>query len=1231
MARETLKDFLLNELDKPSADKISFSHHGDDSSDPSPVLIGDGRDGVEVGSDIYKDPNTGLELLGLDDEATGLLGDWVEFIQRNADVVYQVGKGNVKAVSAIRGEVLPQADTMVNSTLEPGAGGGSVFLPTSQIATMTDEELISSDAMSLLAEEFVSISNSGKFDDDLRGSPERLGDFLDKTAGKDGHYLLASVLGSEAALHGGREPMISADISGKTFADTDSSRTTDMVDKTYDSLREYNRHHPNDSTGGQGEAYAPNADVDWTTLNMDRGNRFQNAYGAYDETGEAVTTTTSTFQELGMVALSMMAKSAGYSTGVTEVSAVDGSRTWYSFSADTSEAPEGDASGTDPVIRIGREEYRARSADGAPDIGGSPARLGRGVVIEPPAETDDKKSYGAVNTPFTPATGPGSDAMVSRAAAAIVAVKTVISIMETAIVSYISSTGKTDLGRGPFFLGENSLYTSANARLLMSSLLVPTERDYEKCVDFGAIALFGEDPEDASEVAKPTKSPAASSPIFFHAMARSVLRGVDQLTQALSMASADEFSDADVESMLERIGNSRVVGWLNVLATIGNVGFQRSGGSASISDAVSGRGPFDVDKLPDGPSTRVSKSRSSDGFTNQSLAWRTSATPAIYMVPKNILHASYKLGTLGIGTNPLRGMMASSLGTKTYLDQAMEDEAARIPGDIVERLENSLDAEYVPFYFHDLRTNEIISFHAFLEDLTDSYYADFNETKGYGRIDAVQTYKSTQRRLSLTFNVAATSQEDFDEMWFKINKLVTLVYPQWTKGTQVSRKIDGEANPDISFIQPFSQILGATPLIRLRVGDVIKSNYSKFHLARIFGIGNASTTIKDPEIEGFARTLLDTQDKWYAVTEQIFYAVYGSPLAWLSGIEDAAVRRMTKAVASQFLTNGFANPLLMVFLRCLRDPDVWVNTAPMAFNLASVGEAISSTMLGVFSGNEPGGFGYHKLCVVFLRGTTSRGYVNSDGTEFRFSRPVKCMVTDKESKNIEEVKQAGLSPGMRSTDSYSTRGRGTKTIYTVSVIDTTVPAFGDEAMLFKKFYVTHSDLIADPNFIFNLYVAPVIDPIGAVKNFAQGLVNEVSMAAGLPTDFLDLFPTDAGKFMRSDTNAIVKSFNAMRGRGLAGVIESIKFDWIDGVNTWETDWNSRAPKFAKIMISFTAIHDLPPGIAHDGFNRAPMYNVGRIMDTVAGDVYDDNGSASKQSFRNDARKTFRATMKKKDK
>ena len=266
-----------------------------------------------------------------------------------------------------------------------------------------------------------------------------------------------------------------------------------------------------------------------------------------------------------------------------------------------------------------------------------------------------------------------------------------------------------------------------------------------------------------------------------------------------------------------------------------------------VAKAASGVGPFDVDKMADGPSTRVSKSRTQDGFTQNALSMRTSATPALYMLPRNIIRASMQLGTLGIGTNPMRGMMASSLGNKTYIDQAMDNESARIPNDIVERMENLLDAEYVPFYFHDLRTNEIVSFHAFLDTLTDSFNANYGESKGYGRIDPVQTYKDTTRSVGFSFYVAATSQEDFDEMWFKINKLVTLCYPQWTKGTAVNAK---QGDTTQKFIQPFSQVMGATPLIRLRIGDVIKSNYSKFHLARMFGIGNSDPggdiSIEDP-------------------------------------------------------------------------------------------------------------------------------------------------------------------------------------------------------------------------------------------------------------------------------------------------------------------------------------------------------------------------------------------------
>jgi hypothetical protein len=67
---------------------------------------------------------------------------------------------------------------------------------------------------------------------------------------------------------------------------------------------------------------------------------------------------------------------------------------------------------------------------------------------------------------------------------------------------------------------------------------------------------------------------------------------------------------------------------------------------------------------------------------------------------------------------------------------------------------------------------------------------------------------------------------------------------------------------------------------------------------------------------------------------------------------------------------------------------------------------------------------------------------------------------------------------------------------------------------------------------------------------------------------------------------------------------------------WETDYQARAPKGVKIAFDFDVIHDLPPGLDHSGYNKAPLYRVGEIMKNVAGDVYSDNGDAGKEKFMN---------------
>ena len=44
-----------------------------------------------------------------------------------------------------------------------------------------------------------------------------------------------------------------------------------------------------------------------------------------------------------------------------------------------------------------------------------------------------------------------------------------------------------------------------------------------------------------------------------------------------------------------------------------------------------------------------------------------------------------------------------------------------------------------------------------------------------------------------------------------------------------------------------------------------------------------------------------------------------------------------------------------------------------------------------------------------------------------------------------------------------------------------------------------------------------------------------------------------------------------------------------------------------VDVGFQPIHDLPPGLDAEGFNRAPLYNVGAIMNGLSGpDMHDTN-------------------------
>jgi hypothetical protein len=182
-------------------------------------------------------------------------------------------------------------------------------------------------------------------------------------------------------------------------------------------------------------------------------------------------------------------------------------------------------------------------------------------------------------------------------------------------------------------------------------------------------------------------------------------------------------------------------------------------------------------------------------------------------------------------------------------------EGKRLPASLVKSIEEHLESEYMPFYFHDLRTNEIISFHAFLSSYSDRFNPNYSTQTGFGRVEGAKIYKYTSRSVSLTFTLAATSKKDHDLMWYQINKLVSMCYPQFSKGVR-AKQIDENSNlVDAGFSYPFTQVPTASPLIRLRVGDILKSNYSPRNITRLHEIDFKDDDIKDANADNKSSAL----------------------------------------------------------------------------------------------------------------------------------------------------------------------------------------------------------------------------------------------------------------------------------------------------------------------------------------------------------------------------------------
>lgn len=556
-------------------------------------------------------------------------------------------------------------------------------------------------------------------------------------------------------------------------------------------------------------------------------------------------------------------------------------------------------------------------------------------------------------------------------------------------------------------------------------------------------------------------------------------------------------------ALLKALRNSKLFSALNVFAQLGDSLLDRSKGLKIIGpdgkEQNIGAGfesvPNFVNKDTNITGPRpvvplrqtVTKNRLSVGQEyDPTLSWSTARAPAMYLINpsiESIVDSEKQLGAF----KGRKGLAAQTKAGNIHpiLHKTGQNLTNRISNEDREKMESILDAEYVPFSFHDIRTNEVVSFHAFLASLSDDYSVSYESTDGFGRVEPIKTYKGTTRKIGISFYVAATSSEDFDHMWFKINKLTTLIYPQWTAGRDL---LPG----DYQFKAPFSQLPGATPLIRIRLGDLFRSNYSRFALARLFGAADGNMKLPDANNPDITRSVDFSESD--------------------SKAEERAKRR-------QEIINDFSRTKQANVGKTLNDDQLNFFKEKVDFNSAFVDQIMN----------------IKEITKIVITGIANEEYYKADVT-FRvfLSSPIS------ENQSV------------------------TSTVQT------------PDGENYEDFQVYQDVPIAATSF------GPLEKEINNIL-LKEGFDGGKAEAAAA----LD-------EFMNPAKNAIVKSFESAGGRGLAGVIESMNFDWYDRV-PWDIDPGRTAPKLCKVTISFTPIHDIAPGIDHLGYNRAPIYPVGAAM------------------------------------
>jgi hypothetical protein len=1143
MARQTLRDFFQSKRGS-SQDKVS-------------IKISNG--------DVDVDVVSGESLIDFDDDSKGLLGDYINHVTENNR--QPIKGGNFIGVTPNRG-VYPHSNPE-ESTDKPFVQQGTI--------------------------EFAQVeshSNSGYFQDEL--AP-----LIDKIGENNSNDILSTIKGQDLS-------------KTNNVVVNETGEDNPVIQASQNLLIRNNRFSPT----ARKPVFKPNS---ISTYNFENGDnpsgtmQVQNEFGSFDNS-KFVTN----IESLKNIGKSLLLKAGGWDSA---------DQIKDSANPDEFELVKSILSKSG-MKTVSTDATESKNAFGFPaDELGNSARSGRGDV------STEKLSnkYGSIFNHKLYFYGKNYEILKKQAAISFIAVRRSLEIVLDQIENLsIKSREKNGIALLESFkdVTEHKLkgkyQPDAIEQLdyLKKNLFVKTNYSYFDCVDVGIKSIFGRNSQSNNESEVSNSKILDSDASFWINIFMSVLRRSIKVIETINAFSGDLVNNNVL--IIKSMRRNSVISFMNTLAIMGDAHLRSQDGKISSDNA---RNIRDTEEMPYIPSTRVMKTRSGKR-THLNTSWSDSNVPSAYILPLNVIGAAIDMDTLNKGTNPARGMLGSSLADKTYTATMLHGSYNRIPSAVVRELEDRLEAEYVPFYITDIRTNEVLAFNAFLTQLNDQISTSYNDASGYGRLDPVRTYGKTTRTVSFAFKLIATNDQDFDQMWYKINKLVTLFYPQYTDGDKVEKGQIGNV-PFLStvgnavFKQPFSQVLGATPVVRVRIGDVIKSNYSRFNLSRVFGAGDVGTNLRpSSELGGVAGGILNGAAALtnlggaginipglgrFSIRDVLLnvYALqFGSPVGKIAAASKAAKALNNITFKENIVNTGIdllGNELMEKTAAGLVNG--FVNTKVLN---QTINKLVDPSLASI---NQQDKYGYQIGSQVFLRIRPEKYYVDVEGKQHQFYRTILGRVKSKKIVNFLESKNTANLKNDSTAKSY--------TRYRIEIIDGNLGS-----IIGSEFDVTHSDLLPDYSDIFLKGVgAPenTTPPSGkkgrmsfganSINNMTNRIVDKVKSSPMLNKSALGKMTGDAvgtmlhgpQAFMSPALNPVTRAFETNMGRGLAGTLGGVTFNWLSDDYAWETKFNSRAPIGVDISLTLTVIHDISPGIDHSGYNRAPLYNVGNIMKEVSGD------------------------------